>query len=507
MARKIFKEYSPGQTMLLPPSLDEMIDQNHPVRVVNQIIDQIDISVLEKKYKGGGTSSYHPSMLLKLMVFAYLSNIYSSRRMEAGAKENIHFMWLTGMSKPDHNTINRFRSERLQDVLKQIFAQVVLLLVDHGLISLKEAYVDGTKIEANANKYTFVWGKAIKTSKERIKKQMDELWKYAQGIAAEELSDTEPLEFNKIDPESIKETINKIDNALKDKDVDKKVKQKLNYAKRNWPQNLEKYDQQEQILGDRNSFSKTDTDSTFRRMKEDYMMNGQLKPGYNLQISTQDQFILNYSLHQNPGDTLTLPVHMDSFKELYNELPDTLTADSGYGSEENYNYLEQNGIEAYVKFTYFHLEQKDKYRNDPFRQDNLFYNAQQDCFYCPMGQKMSAIKTKTRKSDNGFVQHFTLYMAQNCEGCPLRGQCHKREGNKTIEVNHNLRKYKQQARERLLSELGIQHRKKRPADVEAVFGAIKHNKNFKRFMLRGLKKVEIETGLLAIAHNLAKMSN
>jgi len=507
MAKKVFKAYHQGQLMLLPPSLEEMIEANHPARVVNQIINQIDIAPLEKKYKGGGTSSYHPRMLLKVLVYAYLTNTYSSRKIEAALKENIHFMWLSGMSKPDHNTINRFRSDRLQDVLKQVFSQVVLLLVDHGLIDLKEAYLDGTKMEANANRYTFVWGKAIRTSKERIRRQIDELWQYARQVAAEELSDTEPLEFAQISPEKVQQTIEEIDQALKDKPVDKKVKQKLQYARKNWPKNLERYEQQEQQLGSRNNMSKSDPDASFMRMKEDHMKNGQLKPGYNLQLSTQHQFILNYTLHQSSTDTATLPAHMDSYRELFDQMPEVLTADAGYGSEENYHYLEQNRVEAFVKYNYFHLEQKGGHRRNPFSQTYLHYNVQLDCYYCPMGQPMTLCGKRQRKTDNGYLQTNHLYQAQNCRGCPMRGGCHKQQGNRIIEVNHRLRKYKEMARERLLSELGILHRKKRPAEVEAVFGCIKHNKGFRRFMLKGLRKVAVETGLLAIAHNLSKMAN
>jgi len=172
----VFKTYSPNQMMLLPPSLDEKIAEHHPVRVVNRVLDSINISALENKYAGGGASSYHPRMLLKVMVYAYLTNIYSSRKIEECLQQNIHFMWLSGMSEPDHNTINRFRGERLKEVLKPIFVQVVHLLAEAGLVSLKELYTDGTKLEANANRYTFVWGKAIKTSKEKMKQRLDELW-------------------------------------------------------------------------------------------------------------------------------------------------------------------------------------------------------------------------------------------------------------------------------------------------------------------------------------------
>ena len=166
-------------------------------------------------------------MLLKVLAYSYLNNLYSSRKMEAALKENIQFMWLSGMNKPDHNTLNRFRSQRLKDVLKEIFAQVVMLLVESGHVSLQEIYTDGTKIEANANRYTFVWGKSIKTNKDKISAQLKELWNYAQEIASEELKDNSPVEFKEIDAEKVKRTIVQIDKALKDKEVSPEIKKSL----------------------------------------------------------------------------------------------------------------------------------------------------------------------------------------------------------------------------------------------------------------------------------------
>jgi transposase len=491
--------------MLLPPSLDELIAQGHPVRIVNQVLDKIDIDPLLKKYKGGGSSSFHPRMLLKVLVYSYINNTYSSRKIEAALKENIHYMWLSGMSTPDHNTINRFRSDRLKEVLRQVFTQVVVLLAQEGLLNIKELYTDGTKIEAGANRYTFVWGNAIKTNKERIKKQLDELWQYAQNIAAAELPDTDPTSFDKIDADKVEQTIEQINEALKDKPVSKEVKQKLNYAKKNWPSNLKKYAAQEKILNGRSSYSKTDNDASFMRMKEDHMLNGQLKPGYNFQISTNNQYIVNYSLHPTTADTTTLQEHTELYKKQYNQLPGIITADAGYGSEENYQYLKDNNIENYVKYNYFDKDQSRKAdKRYPFKTDTLYYNSQDDCYICPMGQRMQNTGTHQTKTKTGYTQTITRYQATNCNGCPLRGVCHRSKSNRIIEVNHALNKYKEQVRENLNSEKGIYHRKKRPCDVEPVFANIKNNHHFRRFMLRGKPKVEIEAGLVALAHNLRK---
>lgn len=438
-SKVVFKDYKPKENLLFPPNLSELIDQKHPVRIVSSIIDGLDIKTLIKNYKPGGTSCYHPKMLLKVLVYGYLSNIYSSRKMEQALKENIHFMWLSGMSRPDHNTLNRFRSERLKGEIKSIFTQIVLLLEKEGLVSLATTFVDGTKIEANANRYTFVWGRAIKKHKARIAEQLEELWNYAEEVAKNELQNPENLDFKEVDAEKVTQTIEKINEVLKNRKVPSKIRQKLNYAKKNWATNLEKYKKQQEILAGRNSYSKTDTDATFMRMKEDYMRNGQLKPAYNLQISTNKQFILHYSIHPNPTDTKTLESHLKGFEESYDKVPKELVADAGYGSEENYNLLQSKKIKAYVKYNYFRKDQKS----------GQITTSQSN-------RKLARIREKTFKL--------------------------------------------------LQTKKGIKLRKQRCHDVEPVFAELKHNKNFKRFMLRGKNKVEVEIGILAIAHNLKKMA-
>ncbi|WP_128759420.1 IS1182 family transposase [Leeuwenhoekiella marinoflava] len=507
-AKPVWKTDHQSQLSLLPPSYDDFVPQNHPVRIVNAIVNRIDISSIEVTYKGGGTSSYHPRALLKILIYAYLRNLYSSRKIEQALGENIHFMWLSGNIRPDHNTIANFRSGKLKGKFKKIFNQVVLLLAQQQVLDIKDIYVDGTKIEANANRYTFVWGKSIANSRERIKKQLKELWRYVETVyAEEEQRPNEPDNFEAIDPEEVSKTIDQINKALEGKKTDSKVRQKLNYAKKNWPGNIAKYNSQQEQMGGRNSMSKTDPDATFMRMKEDHMKNGQLKAGYNLQACSNNQFITNYTLAQTTADTTTLIDHLEEYKESFGHTPDTITADPGYGSEENYAYLEGEGVEAFVKYNYFHKEQKQaKKEPDPFHPDQLHYNLEQDCYYCPMGQQMHNIGQYQKKTTNGYLQTYTRYQATNCNGCPLRGLCHKSKHHRIIERNHNLIRLKAKAKEKLLSKEGIAHRKQRCWDIEAIFGDIKHNMNFKRFALRGIEKVNVEIGLVAMAHNLKKLA-
>ena len=271
---------------------------------------------------------------------------------------------------------------------------------------------------------------------------------------------------------------------------------------------LQEYEDKLAILGERNSYSKTDTDATFMKMKEDHMGNGQLKAAYNVEISTENQIITHFGIYQRPGDTALLIPYLEAFKERYgleNLNTHVVVADAGYGSEQNYEYLEQEKITGYVKYNYFHMEQKKKFTSNLFLPQNLFYNPQGDFMVCLMGQHMNFSSQKKRISDLGYESEVSVYQAANYQGCPLRNKCYKAQGNRTIELNHKLLEYKRKARELLMSKEGMEHRSKRPVEVEAVFGQLKKNKKFNRFMLREIKKVEVEFALLAMAHNMIKL--
>lgn len=504
--KPVFKPYNQDQLMAFPPTFDELIPAEHTVRIVDKVINAINVGPLLEAYHIRGASNYHPVLLLKVLVYGYVTNTYSSRKLAEACRERVPFMWLSGMSKPDHNTINRFRGVRLKHALRSVFEEVVKYLAAEGLLSIEEVYTDGTKIEANANKYTFIWKKAIATNKEKMKKQLADIWDYAQSVATVEDLLPEPPTAKTVSTESINAAVKKLNEVLASNDrVDKKTKAKLRYLTKNYPPNIEKYEQQEAILGERSSYSKTDTDATFMRLKEDHMLNGQLKPAYNVQISTSNQFIVNYTIHPNPSDTLTLKSHLQQHEDSFGQAPTTLTADAGYGSQENYSLLEEKGTQAFVKYNMFDKQQDGHYNKQyPFAASKLFYNAVKDVYICPMGQEMECQGNVKKVTSSGFEQISRKYQAKNCCNCPLNGACHKSKTNRIIEVNVALKTQKQRAHEMLNSEQGIRHRKKRCYDVEPVFANIKQNHGFRRFMLRGKGKVEIEWGLLAIAQNLRK---
>jgi len=474
------------------------------VRVVDAVIDRLDISDILSTYRGGGNSAFNPKMMLKVLVFAYLSNVYSSRRIEELLKRDIYFMWLSGMRHPDFRTINYYRGKRLKEGFDTVFTQVVQLLHDEGFVSLKVQYIDGTKIESVANKYTFVWRGSVEKYDARLKAKTQALLNQIEQNHAIE-NDENPVS-GELTAEEVSERVERIKAKVDEEKLSKEERKAIKEIETDAVPRMNRNKEQLAMMGNRNSYSKTDTDATFTRMKEDAMLNGQLKPGYNVQISTENQFITNLGIYQRPTDTLTMISYLESFKARYGMQSQEIVADSGYGSEENYAYMFSNGMVPYVKYNMFHVEQRRKYRDDPFRVSNLFYNAREDFYVCPMGQRVRFIRQEKRCTASGYQQTVSIYRATRCERCPLRGQCHKSKGNRQIEVNHTLDDYKARTRALLTSEQGVKHRSNRPVEPEAVFGQIKECGKFRRLRLKGLTEARIEFGLKALAHNLRKLA-
>lgn len=509
MSTKIhFRDYNPKQMILFPQRLDKDIAENDPVRVIDMVIDNLKLDNFKKLYKERGRSPYHPKMMLKAIIYGYMNNLYSCRKIETALKRDIHFIWLAGYEQPDFNTINRFRN-RVKDEINQVFTQLVILLAEKGFITLDVEYIDGTKIESKANKYTFVWRKSTEKNRAKLLEKIKTLLGQIDEAIAQENADPEngqsftPAELRDIADE-LNRSLNNMPATEDQKEKRKVIKKQIKELKEH-ADKLSEYDEKLMILGERNSYSKTDPDATFMRMKEDAMNNGQTKPGYNLQIGTENQFILDFGLYQTPGDPLTMISFFNSFLHRYDKFPKTCVADSGYGSEENYNFMEKSGIEAYVKYNWFHREQRMHYEPNPFSSQALYYNAEGDYYICPMGQRMSRIGTSKSKTESGYITESARYKAQRCIGCPLRGSCFKAKGDRVIEVNHKLNEYRRKARERLTSEEGLKHRGRRCIEPEAVFGQMKYDMAYKRFRHIGIDKVNMDFAFFAIAFNLKKM--
>lgn len=505
------KSYNNNDRLFFLLNPNEDISENDPVRIVDAVVESLDLSEFKKLYREKGRCAYHPKMMLKIILYAYMNNIYSCRKIEKAVQRDIHYIWLAAQERPDFVTINRFRN-RVKSGINNIFTQTVLVLAERGFITLDVEYIDGTKIESKANKYTFVWRKTVEKNRAKLQEKIRVLLgRIDDVIAQDKAAESDKVEFT---PETQTSLISDLQDSLaaesepSGKEQKKQMREKKKQIKEleKHLDKLNEYDGRLEQMGDRNSMSKTDPDATFMRMKEDAMNNGQTKPGYNLQISAENQFITDFALFPNPTDTLTLIPFFNSFLDRYGHLPSVAVADSGYGSEENYRFMDEAGMEAYVKYNRFHLEQRPRYKPNPFHHDNFHYNADEDYYVCPMGQHMTRIGTAHSKTASGYRSENARYRAQNCKGCPLRCMCYKAKGDRRIiEVNHRLNKYKKKARELLTSEDGLKHRGRRCIEPEAVFGQMKFNMAYRRFRHFGKDKVTMDFAFFAIAFNIKKM--
>lgn len=505
-----FKDYTMNQ-LQLPLSFEEFIPENHLVRVVNKIVDGLELSSLYGRYKKGGCPAYHPRMMLKVMIYSYSQKTYSSRQIAKALRENVNFMWIAGGNKPDFRTINRFRTD-MKDIIDDVFYDVVKLLIEKKYIKLENYFLDGTKIEANANKYSFVWNKSVKNYDTKLDAKIRNHLKEIDHIVAEENKiyldeDLEEVgENTRITSEQVASVVESIDKKIEENPDNKELKKKSKEFKKDILPRKIKYENSMEIFEGRNSYSKTDHDATFMRMKEDHMMNGQLKPGYNVQIGTENNYIVGYTIHPNPTDTKTLIPHLKHLEEKLGTLPKNIVADAGYGSEENYEYLEEKELGAYVKYNKFHWEKKKKNRDNPYLTDNLEYDEKNNEYICPEGRKMQLVGTRKYVTEAGYETTRDYYRCEDCSNCPRAGDCKKTEKPRMIKVSHRLNELKKKANENLCSEKGLKLRSRRVVEVEQTFGRIKGCWSFRRFMLRGKDKVKIEWGLLAIAHNITKMA-
>lgn len=519
-----FKSYDQDVVLQVPLPVKEAISDNALVRIVNEVVDRIDISHLWSYYAGVGCPPYHPKMMIKVWVYGFCTKIYTSRPLAKKLKEDLCFIWLAGGQRPCFKTLSAFRGKRMQGMIEDIFKEVLLYLLEHGYIDLEDLYTDGSKWEANANKYKIIWKKNTLRYKQAVLDRIDDLLEEMKDLQI-----SEDLRYNlkdlpccansesisvQLDSHRLGEMIQNV-NELLEAQQDKLSKQDI--SKTNSIANklakerekLKKYEQQEDILGARNSYSKTDEDATAMRMKDDA-----LKPGYNPQITTSNQFIVNASIHQNASDSVSFPAHVMLMEQRVADMvgPNwhpSWTTDAGYGSEENYELLEEKQMKAYVKYGLWYQEQSGKIKKRPYHKYNWAYNEEEDYFICPQGKKLNFLETKERINKNGFVQQVKMYESEGCQGCPVFEKCRSekaaKDSNRRIQVNENLEAHKAKAKAVLASKEGQEKRSKRGVEVETPFGDIKFNMGHRRFILRELDKVNIEFLLLSIAHNLRKV--
>lgn len=490
--------------LFLPLNFEVLIDKNDPVWKLCEICDTLDYTKLYEEYLRHWRS-IDPAILFEILVFAYMNRIYSSRDIEQACKTDIRFMWLLqGQSAPDHSTFARFQNERLVGVIEDLFYQLIQKLHELGEIEFRNIFIDGTKIEANANRYTFVWAKTVEKNLQKLNAKINNelpklCCKYELSETAS-LSDVVDFLVKTRDLFGIKFVYGK---GKRKTDLQRDYDHIYEYLER-----IDRYHKSQEILGTRRSYSKTDLDATFMRMKEDHMRNGQLKPAYNVQIGVESEYIVSVGLFSNPTDTTTLIPFLDRLRDNIDRKYENIIADAGYASEENYTYLEENKQNAYIKPADYEIHKTRKYKNNIYRVENLNYDKSGDFFTCPNGKKLYHAYDSKRKTQNDYDVVKSYYICESCEGCPHREKCYKgKYDNRKVGFSKTMARQKAEATERITTEEGILLRMNRSIQVEGAFGVLKQDRDFKRFFTRGKSKTETQFMLLAFAFNIKKLWN
>ena len=503
----------------LPINIDCMIPVDDSVRLLSQFVEGMDLEDLYLTYSRIRENQATPRQMLKIVLYSYMNHRYSSRAMETACRRDINFMYLLEDSpKPDHSTFARFRSLHFAPCAERIMAEMTNFLYTLGEISGETIFIDGTKIEACANKYTFVWKKAVTKNLEKL------LIKLADLVAeCEELYGFKLIYQNVVKMKHIKKLRKKLYALKHEENIEfvhgcgkrKTPLQRSIEKLEEYLNKLKEYTQKIHICGQRNSYSKTDNDATFMRMKEDAMKNGQLKPAYNLQHGVDSEYIVWLTLGSQPTDTTTLIPFLESMKGFLKFNYKKITADAGYESEENYVYLREKGYLSFIKPANYELSKTRKYVNDISKIENMEYNEDGDYYICENNQKLTVAKIIKRKSKTGYESEKTVYTCENCSNCLYKSKCIKGNNSKTpleervknLETSKVFNKLRKEDLERIISQEGCELRMNRSIQVEGSFANIKQNMEFKRFLCKGKQNVLAESILLAMAHNINKLHN
>ena len=515
MKKNITEKYITPIQLKMPVDMERIIEISDPVYTFNEVMEHIDLNkyIAEEKDCNAGRPKYDPIKLLKVILFAFMEYGYCSVRViQKLCKTDIRFLWLLDEEPaPSHMTISNFMNHCLKTKIEDIYADINGYIFAQENVDLEHAYLDGTKLEANANKYSWVWKKGSIHSRNNVFSKLNGLLsEINESILASyrvkfELRQEYAIEYVEYILETYLEVSGiKRENFVHGKGKRKSTEQKQYERVEECLKRLKKYSEHIRICGEkRNSYSKTDHDATFFRMKKDYMGNDALLPGYNMQLLICDEYIAHYGVFPFASDMDCFQPMMEGFARQYGHYPRYPLADAGYGSFNNYLFCQEHGMEKYMKFTMYEKESKDKkYRNDPYRAVN-FEIDQDGYMLCPNGKRFNYLRTEPVKG-NQFGRTEEYYQCEDCDGCPHRASCHKSSQNRIIRLNEELTRFHGEVLENLNSVHGALLRMNRSIQSEGAFGGIKWNRGYKRLRRRGIESVLLEIGLISCGFNLHK---
>ena len=537
------------------------LPDDDPVYTLKKVMEDLDFSGLLANCSDKGRTGYNPIMMYAVVTYANMRGVRSVDRIVELCERDLAFIWLTHGQKPKRDAFYGFKGKKLtSEILDDLNYQFLLRLQKEGLVTLKELFIDGTKIEANANRYTFVWrgtinyhlaglldsielnfaryntflqengygpkydiGNAqmfvieemdkVRSVIEKNRKRKLSKHKKLANNTVIEIDNCSPLEILKLQKNLSTIATGEGIEFVYGKGKRKPEIQQLYEELEHLGQRLMGYKECFEIMGkDRNSYSKTDLEATFMRMKEDHMLNGQLKPAYNVQIAVENYFIVHGYVSNDRTDYNTLIPVLEKHQEAFGSVLEEVTADSGYCSEKNLLYLKEKGIESYIK-----LQDHEKRKTRAYAEDiSKYYNMKVEVFedeqfyICHDGRELRHIRTETKEQD-GYTQTFEVYGCADCSGCEHKARCLYKynaekdvEKNKVMKINEQWEELREKSHANIQSERGILKQQTRSIQTEGHFGDIKENENFRRFNYRSADKVYKEFMLYAIGRNINK---
>ena len=489
---QLHQEYYNAKQLKLPLNYEVLIPYDSEVRTFDEVFRRIDIRKYLVEGSPKGRTGYNPVNMFKLILFCQMEKITSLRAMAKAAQNDIRLMWLTDETKPSHDTIKRFMEDSLKGDLEMIFHEINQILIREEPIDTTRLYIDGTKVEANANRYQFVWKGSIEKFRDKLYKKVTKIInRINQRLELEGV-------FFPIHSSYQSEDLRKVQTYLESEVHRWEIKflygkgTRKSAIQRDYEEisanlvKLTEYEKYLTIIGvNRNSCAKTDHDATFMRMKEDHMRNGQLKAGYNVQIGVADEYILHVDVFQDRSDYQTFIPFLEGYHQAYGQYPKYPVADAGYGGLKNYRYVKSNHMELVQKYTMYRKDTKDKkWMENPSRPSN-FKKDEEGNYYDANQEKLTFLWHSKKGHD--------VYEA------PI--------SKKRYDINEALWSLQKKVRENLESEWGIELRIQRSIQVEGAFGVLKEDFRFRRFRRRGIHNVKFEFLLLAIGYNLSKYHN
>ena len=507
---KDYTELGATYQLVLPLSLEGLVPDDDSVRLLSHELEDLDYTLVYQAYSAKGRNpAVDPKTMFKILTYAYSQGIYSTRKIERACRRDINFMWLlAGQKAPDHSTIARFRTGFLANACEDLFYQMVRKLASMKELSMETVFIDGTKLEACANKYTFVWKKSVGKWEEKMFLRIQDAVRminltYMKSFRLEKETRTTDLQ-------EITDFLSKYCTEHKVPFVSGRGKRKSIHQRyyemfRRFLDRQLLYDLHHSRFEGRNSYSKTDTDATFMHMKDDHMRNAQLKPGYNVQIAVDSEYIVATDIFQDRNDVWTLVPFLKTMEERLNYRYPSITADSGYESEEGYSYLREQGQIPYIKPQTYEKWKKRSFKQDISKRENMEYDEANDEYICHNRKRLRPIFIRKQKSKSGYVSDVTVYECENCTDCPCREKCTRSQKHKRLYVSKSFIEKRQESYENILSQKGILYRMNRSIQVEGAFGVLKNDYEFQRFLLRGKTKVKLEILLLCMGYNLNKL--